>query len=171
MKTLTTSIVLTLATVSTACGSSGNTQTAKFSEDVPVPTNETTCSVYARDVESMRFNKTVDPARDDISDVEKAMIQTVALLTIRDRPLTPDEAVAIFTDRLDGRSGSLGGDISYAEILVNGAFQHIARVVYYPGDNEYGAIFRIRTGHDGSFSAKIEAYIGDSDVYCLTYAD
>lgn len=85
---------------------------------------------------------------------EKKLIHTTVSLEDWRGPLTTDEAIEAFFDFWEGEVGSLAGSIRYYKI--NG--KSITLVSYYPGDNEYGAIF----GENN----KLIARIGDSEIVC-----
>lgn len=165
LATKATLIVFTLA--ATACGNAANDTPSAVKDDQPAPARTSLCEVYASSTQNIDFYKVVDPTTDALSPSEEAMIQTAVIVGGMEDALTPDEAIDIFTDRENG--GDLGGNISYAKLLVNGNEQVLARVTYYPGDNEYGALFRIWSYQDGRTQHTFIGTVGDRDVYCLTY--
>lgn len=157
-------ILMTLAL--SACGRApvASNSTVK---DNTVVSNKSLCATYAS--EELDAYKTVNPFEEAVTASEKAMIQTAVLVSGHDTALTPDEALNIFADK--DNDGSLGGFINYFKVTINGKEKTMASVAYYPGDNEYGALFQIYTYGDGATSASLIGTIGDSDVYCLTYTE
>lgn len=157
-------ILLTLAL--SACGRAPVNAVSSVKDDTAAP-SKSPCAVYAS-TELDAF-KTVNPLNEAVTASEKAMIQTSVLVSGIDTPVTPDQALDIFTDKENG--GSLGGAINYFKVTINGKEKTIAAVAYFPGDNEYGALFQIYTYGNGDTSASLIGTIGDSDVYCLTYTE
>ena len=96
------------------------------------------------------------------------MIQTAVLMTDSSTPVTPDQAVDIFADKEN--DGTLGGTVAYYKVKQGSNEKTLANVTYYPGDNEYGALFQIWTFSSGFQSVGMIGTIGDSDIYCLTPA-
>ena len=90
--------------------------------------------------------------------IEKKMIHKV--VTIQDflSNESQDSAVEIFGDYYNGRRGSNAGEIEYFKV----GKKIIAKVHYWPGDNEYGAYVEVV----GS-KILILAEICDGDIYCL----
>jgi hypothetical protein len=70
------------------------------------------------------------------------------------------DAVLHFEDRNadELQAGTNAGEIAYYAA----GSKKIAMVHYYPGDNEYGAIFEVKNG-----SHKMIATIGDGEISCL----
>jgi hypothetical protein len=157
-------ILMTLAL--SACGRAPVTTSSSLKDDTAT-TTKSACAVYAST--TLDAYKTVNPLSEAVTASEKAMIQTAVLVSGIDTPVTPDEALDIFTDKEN--DGSLGGAISYFKVTVNNKEKTIASVAYFPGDNEYGALFQIHTYGNGDTSASLIGTIGDSDVYCLTYVE
>ena len=150
----------------TACGKPQTT--ASVVKDDSVNAQSSLCATYAKTQDLVSF-KSVNPLTETVSTVEKAMIQAAVLNNDNSTPVTPDEAIDIFSDKENG--GSLGGTVSYFKITHNGKEKTVANATYYPGDNEYGALFQIWTYSDGSQHAGMIGTIGDSDIYCLTPAN
>ena len=74
--------------------------------------------------------------------------------------ITREEAISNFADiGYDGLPSSNAGEIKYYKL--NGA--EMAIVHYYPGDNEFGAIFSIKPG---ARAPKMIATIDDSFITC-----
>jgi len=157
--------MILVALAVTACGQQTATSSIK---DDSVARQPSLCETYAA-TEDMIAYKSVNPLDEAVSDLEKVMIQTAVLVTGLSAPVTPDQAVDIFSDRENG--GSLGGTVSYYKIMHRGSEKTLANVTFYPGDNEYGSLFQIWTYGAGSQSAGIIGTIGDSDIYCLTPAN
>ena len=150
----------------TACGKP--TTTASVVKDDSVTAQSSLCATYANTQDLVAF-KSVNPLTETVSTMEKAMIQAAVLQTDNSTPVTPDEAIDIFSDKENG--GSLGGTVSYFKVMHGGREKTLANVTYYPGDNEYGSLFQIWTFSDGSQHAGMIGTIGDSDIYCLTPAN
>jgi hypothetical protein len=121
---------------------------------------ENVCSVLATGDAPVGF-KTVVPFQDTLTDVEKGMIQLAVLITDPSTPVTPEQALEIFSDLHN--DFSLRGDIVYFNV----GSKTYAYVTWFPGDNTYGAVFRIFTYDNGTVSANLVAKITDSDAYCL----
>ena len=137
---------------------------AFLSSAAKVEKKKSLCEMMAHD-EGVQHVKTIElDGKPDVElkDVEKAMIQMSVLSSTGGQAYTPKEAVGIFTDTFDGRDGGLGGAISYFE--VDG--KTVAKATFYPGDNEYGLLFRIYK----SYASQIGT-VGDSDIYCLNYVE
>jgi len=75
----------------------------------------------------------------------------------------------------DNSFGDLGGDIRYFQVKYKNGnksrTKNIAYVTYFPGDNEYGAIYYIYKSRSGSKYASLIGTVGDSDLYYLKYFD
>ncbi len=153
-----------IALAVTACGKPTATSSIK---DDSVTAQSSLCATYAKTDDLVAF-KSVNPFDQAVSDLEKAMIQTAVLMTDT-TAVTPDQAVEIFADKEHG--GSLGGTVAYYKVTHGGNEKTLANVTYYPGDNEYGALFQIWTWSNGNQSAGMIGTIGDSDIYCLTPAN
>lgn len=123
---------------------------------------ENVCAVLATGDVPNGF-KTVVPYQDTLTDVEKGMIQLAVLITDPSTPVTPEQALEIFSDLHN--DFSLRGDIVYFKV----GSKTYAYVTWFPGDNTYGAVFRIFTYEGGTVSASLVAKISDSDAYCLIY--
>jgi hypothetical protein len=157
LKILLTSIVLT------ACGQTPTASQAQSSSNGTE--QKSLCQSFAA-IESPSSFKTTNPAQVTPSAVEMSMIQTTVLLS-HGEAVTPEQALDIFTDKENG--GSLGGDITYYKVKRGNRQSTLAKVVYFPGDNEYGAIFEVWTFENGAQSSGMIGKIGDSDLYCLEY--
>lgn len=93
--------------------------------------------------------------------LEKRMIHTFLATDYEGNVLTLAEALDQFADKHEwsnGKPGSNAGSISYYRI--NGRV--LAQVHYWPGDNEFGAIYEIK----GTNHFKHLAAIVDSDIEC-----
>ncbi len=145
------------------CGQAAPTSTVNDSPSTAL----SLCETFAKSEDLAAF-KVVKPAEEALSPMEKAMIQAAVLSTDL-TPVTPEQALDIFTDKDNG--GSLGGDITYFKIQHNGREKLLANATYYPGDNEYGALFEVWTFDDGTQSAGMIGEIGDSDVYCSRFVE
>ena len=132
------------------------------------------CSVFAKTRDS-RNPVSVVSTKDvsKLTEVQVKMIQLSVLVNdvhYESRPLNVEDTIAIFNDTYNGRDGSLGGDISFYEIKAPGAkTKKIALVTYFPGDNEYGAVFAMNSYADGHEAASFIGTVGDSDIACLKY--
>jgi hypothetical protein len=157
--------MILVALAVTACGKPAATSSVK---DNVVSTPVSLCATYAKTEDLVAF-KSVTPFEETVTDLEKAMIQTAVLMTDSATAVTPDQALDIFSDKENG--GSLGGSVSYFKVNHAGKEKTLANVTFYPGDNEYGALFQIWTYSDGNLSAGMIGTIEDSDIYCLTPAN
>ena len=93
------------------------------------------------------------------SALEQQMIKVAVESDGYYRDLSIKEALEIFADKNQWHDvGYNSGSIFYSRY--KGAV--LAKVVYYPGDNEYGAIFQVRSG-----SFKKLAEVHDGDLGCL----
>ena len=90
--------------------------------------------------------------------IEKKMIHKTVTLQSWLNPMTEAEAVETFGDYYNGEQGSNAGEIVYFKV----GRKIIAKVHYWPGDNEYGAYVEVV----GS-KVLVHAEIGDGDIYCL----
>jgi hypothetical protein len=147
----------------TACGQAPVNSQAHSQSDSQ--NQKTLCQAFA-ELEEPVAATIMNPAQVQPSANELSMIQTTVLLS-HVEAVTPSQALDIFTDKENG--GSLGGDISYFKIKQGNRTKTLAKVVYYPGDNEYGAIFEVWTFENGNQSSGLIGKIGDSDLYCLEY--
>jgi len=158
--------MILVALAVTSCGKP--TATSSIKDDTG-PSQLSLCATYVAS-EDLTELKSVNPFTETVSNLEKAMIQTVVLINNTSTPVTPDEAVDIFSDR-DNR-GTLGGTVTYFKINHYGREKTLANVSFYPGDNEYGALFQIWAyGHGDRSAASMIGTIEDSDIYCLTPAN
>jgi hypothetical protein len=157
--------IFAIALTLSACGQSSDSVVAADSPSSAA--SKSACETFAT-TENLVATKTVRPLEAAISANEKLMIQTAVLLSVEEA-LTPDQAVDVFTDRENG--GSLGGDISYFEVKAGRKTASIAKVTFFPGDNEYGALFRVWKYDNGQVSSSLIGTIGDSDIYCLAMID
>lgn len=89
--------------------------------------------------------------------LEKRMIHLAMTQDSYNKGVSQDEALILFGDYYNGRMGSNAGEIKYFQ--VKGA--EIAIVHYWPGDNEYGAIFVVKNG-----SYRLLASLSDSFIEC-----
>lgn len=90
--------------------------------------------------------------------IEKKMIHKTVTLQSWLNPMTEAEAVETFGDYYNGEQGSNAGEIVYFKV----GRKIIAKVHYWPGDNEYGAYVEVV-----GTKVLVHAEIGDGDIYCL----
>lgn len=90
--------------------------------------------------------------------IEKKMIHKVVALQGYLSNITEAEALDGFGDYYEGEQGGNAGEIVYFKV----GRKVIAKVHYWPGDNEYGAYVEVV----GS-KILVHAEIGDGDIYCL----
>jgi len=97
---------------------------------------------------------------------ELRILQMTQLMT-SETALTPQESVIKFFD-LERNSG-LDGNITYFEVKnrITHKATRLAVVTHLPGENEYGAIFRIIPSTGNDVYAYLIGVIGDSDISCL----
>ena len=127
----------------------------------------TPCESYAT-LDNPRVLKTVEPASMELSNSEKGMIQTVILVGNPSQPMSLAKSIAQFTDADSG--GSNGGSLVYSEVKIGERKHTIVRATYYPGDNEYGALFQIYKTAQGDYATFIGT-VGDGDISCLSYVN
>ncbi|MCX6126014.1 MAG: hypothetical protein NTV34_14875 [Proteobacteria bacterium] len=130
------------------------------------------CSVFAKTRDSLNPVSIIGTKNfSKLTEVQVKMIQLSVLVNdvhYESRPLNLEDTIAIFNDTYNGRDGSLGGDISFYEVKAPGAkTKKIALVTYFPGDNEYGAVFAMNSYADGHETASFIGSVGDSDIACL----
>lgn len=89
--------------------------------------------------------------------IEKKMIHKVVGIQGYLANLSEAQALEAFGDYYQGERGSNEGEIVYFKV----GRKVIAKVHYWPGDNEYGAYVEVV----GS-KIVIHAEIGDGDIYC-----
>jgi len=149
-----------------ACGQGvGNSASSASLADGPTPVaQESLCRTFTN-LEEPTAERIVTPFTDAVSSVETAMIQMAVLSTDSTTPVTPDQALAIFADK--DNEGSLGGTIEYFKVMHNNREKTVIRAVYFPGDNEYGVLFRQIVYGNGQIHVGMIGTIGDSDVYCM----
>lgn len=121
----------------------------------------TLCEIYveAEENDFLQSVSVLDPAVDDLSSFELGLIQSTILIGNPSEPLTPQEALDVFLDKPFGYNA---GQIVYGSVAHGPKKFTAAKVVYYPGDNQYGAIFVIHPSYAG-----ILAIINDGDINCL----
>lgn len=90
--------------------------------------------------------------------IEKKMIHKVVGLQDYLSNLSEADALEAFGDYYEGERGSNEGEIEYFKV----GRKVIAKVHYWPGDNEYGAYVEV-VGP----KVLVHAEIGDGDIYCL----
>lgn len=90
--------------------------------------------------------------------VEKQLIYKTVTLQSWLQNISAKESLETFGDYIDGRRGANAGEISYYNL--DG--EQFILVHYWPGENEYGAFYRLNK--NGSF--KILAEINDSYIFC-----
>ncbi len=88
------------------------------------------------------------------SSIEKKMISTVVAL----QEYIKEDALEVFGDYYEGERGSNAGEIVYFKV----GKKIIAKVHYWPGDNEFGAYVEVI----GS-KVIVHAEIGDGEIVCL----
>lgn len=91
------------------------------------------------------------------TNVEKQLIYTAVVQQDWRSGVSMNEALQIFGDYYDGKLGSNRGEIQYFNVKG----QKFVIVHYWPGDNEYGAIFK----HVNN-NFHLIASIGDGEISC-----
>lgn len=89
---------------------------------------------------------------------EKQMIHLTITLQDYLKGSSKEEALEQFADMYEGKIGSNAGEIKYFRI----EGKEFALVHYWPGDNEYGAIFELKRNN----AFKLVAEVGDSFIAC-----
>lgn len=100
---------------------------------------------------------TVSPKKQSLKSFEIGMIQSVILAQDLSVPMTPKEALDVFNDVEYG--GFSAGQIIY--FTAKKPSVRYALVTYYPGENEYGAIFKVED-LEGSLDIRKIADVQDS---------
>ena len=90
--------------------------------------------------------------------VEKQLIHKTVTLQSWLENISAKESLDTFGDYIGGRRGANAGEISYYNL--DG--EQLILVHYWPGENEYGAFYRLNK--NGSF--KLLAEINDSYIFC-----
>lgn len=131
----------------------------------PTLASTSLCESYAQqaDADTVKTIKSVSSTSKKLTDAEKGMIQATILTGHAEKPLTAEEALAEFSDD----NGPNAGSLHYLEVKHNKHTFKVVRVTYYPGDNEYGAIFSL--GSKGTDYPGLIGLVGDGDISCLTY--
>jgi hypothetical protein len=104
--------------------------------------------------------QTVNPAVQTPAVYELGMIQAVVSEVNPETPMTPAQALDVFTDAEHG--GILGGNVTY--FAIPGGTDLLALVTYFPGENEYGDIFKLSHVRGQWFVTKI-AVVDDSEIF------
>jgi hypothetical protein len=116
---------------------------------------------------SLTVTKEVQAYGAQLTKAERGMVQTAMLIVNPTEPTSADAAVRQFSDA--DNEGLDGGNLVYSTLPYNARTVTVVRVTYFPGDNEYGALFTFRAGRDGlDDSADLVGLIQDGDVSCLT---
>lgn len=121
--------------------------------------NEKICSVSEtwEIFETVKAHK-VSKNHGKFSFSEKQMIHLTISLQDWLKGVSKEEALETFADMYDGKIGSDAGEIKYFRI--DG--KEFALVHYWPGENEYGAIFELKRNN----AFKLIAEVGDSFITC-----
>jgi hypothetical protein len=127
--------------------------------------NAEICNALSKSPVALKVTKTVEPRKDKLNKEEAALIQTTIHIVDPIESSTTESALEIFRD--DSGDGAGAGQINYLSISINNKPVQLAKVVYFPGDNEYGAIFQLHT-YSGRLHADLIATTGDGDISCLT---
>lgn len=114
----------------------------------------------------LSVERSVEAYGAQLSQVEIGMIQSVMLIDYVTVPVSADVAVKTFSDAEN--EGSNGGSLTYTKLVLNSRDVTVVRVTYYPGDNEYGALFLYRQS-EGSAHASLIGTVSDGDISCLAY--
>ncbi|NRA67177.1 MAG: hypothetical protein HRU19_22025 [Pseudobacteriovorax sp.] len=104
-----------------------------------------------------------------LTETEKALIFSVISTQNLDRIFTLEEAIRGFfglQTEDEWLLTSEAGDILYYQVPGLDDDQFFVTVAYYPGDNEYGAIYAIDGGRP-----RLIGQINDSDLYCPNLID
>ncbi len=103
---------------------------------------------------------------------EAFAVQSVALFN-GSSVLTPPQSVEVFFD-LKSAIGSASGEINYLDIhnTATSKRAEVAVATYFPGDNEYGLVYRVVRGATVSapVSMTIIGVVRDGEISCLDLA-
>lgn len=121
---------------------------------------QTLCQKYAATIDYAKLGqfKTVNANKLELSQIQLAMVQMAVMLTDL-QPMSPAEALAEFKDS--------EGMLHYDRVAFGNGHQIVVRVVYAPGENEYGALFGLYGGPH--LTPKMIGTIQDGDIDCLTF--
>lgn len=131
---------------------------------------KTTCEIYAKAMENedLPVVKTVDPSKTKLNKEELGMVQTAVLTGNPSESLSAEKALSVFLDKENG-SGSDAGYLTFTELTANDKKFTVVRVTYYPGENEYGALFTYKKLESGYVDVSLIGQVRDTDVVCLIY--
>ncbi len=124
------------------------------------------CETYRATEDTVVAREVVDPAVATIEAYQLGMVQASILVENPAQPLTPSEALAAFTDAEN--QGANGGNLTTYLMPYERSHAFLVRATYFPGENEYGALFEIHVG-GGYERADLIGTIRDGDISCLTY--
>lgn len=93
----------------------------------------------------------------NLSQKEIKLIHKTVLETEWSTQYTEEEALEEFLEMREGRIGDLAGEISYYRL----GNKTLIEVIYYPGDNVYGAYWLEKNG-----KYELVVHIDDSSVVC-----
>ncbi len=148
----------------TAAETSVNAATLKSRKSSANP-----CIVFgAQNEADLKPRKVVDPLQEPLSALENDLVFAAVLSSNLNGTVTSlTDALGAFKD-VDGQ-GTNAGQISYFDIEVKGQPVTVARVTYFPGENEYGALFRYNLGSSGFAFASLLGLVQDGDLSCLVF--
>jgi len=130
------------------------------------------CQTYAAAGEKdLKVVKEVVAFKATLTKEQMGMIQATIVARNPAKPHSAEAALAEFTDKQN--QGSNGGNLTYTEMKFGKRDATVVRVTYFPGDNEYGAIFKTwKSNKDeaGDFVDMI-GFVSDGSIECLVYSD
>jgi hypothetical protein len=123
------------------------------------------CETYAREFDTE--SKNIEEVRsyvsaEELSDSQKAMVQIAILMNNISKPISSASSLKEFF------SGADAGSLNYYNVKISGKTYKLARVTYYPGDNEYGALFQLSGNEE---IPSLLATVEDSEISCLSYVE
>ena len=167
-------VLVTLATLAGACAQDSRKQTAAETTLSAATlksrkSSANPCIVFGAQNEAGRKpRKVVDPLKEPLSALENDLVFAAVLSSNLNGTVTSlTDALSAFKD-VDGQ-GTNAGQISYFDIVVKGQPVTVAQVTYFPGENEYGALFRYNSGSSGFDFASLLGLVQDGSLSCLVF--
>lgn len=127
----------------------------------------TLCETYANfdEGENIKPVREVIAFGSKLTNLERKLAHATVTALYPTSGYSLNQAVKVFSDFKN--NGNLGGVISYYEIGQGTKKQTVVRASFFPGDNDYGALFKIYEGAEAD--ASLIGLIKDADISCLKY--
>ena len=129
---------------------------------------ESVCDTYAKSQTTLAPTQEMVAFGNTLTPDQLGLIQTATQIVNPMDAKSPNANLSEFSDVQGG--GSSGGKLIYIDVTVDRTVHHVVRVVYYPGDNEYGALFELNTALNRHWASLI-GIVTDGDVSCLHFVD